>query len=57
MNLMVASHTFTELPGVCSLATEVKAMEPEIEIVEIEEVHNELEPNKAMQSDARTSRR
>jgi putative NIF3 family GTP cyclohydrolase 1 type 2 len=46
LNLMVGSHTFTELPGVRSLANEIKAMKPEIEVVRIEEGHYEILPNK-----------
>jgi dinuclear metal center YbgI/SA1388 family protein len=42
INLIVGSHTFTELPGVESLAKKNKAKFPEIELVRLDEPHNEL---------------
>ena len=49
MNLIVGSHTFTELLGVRSLAEKIQARHPELEIVEVVESHYEALPNKAVQ--------
>jgi dinuclear metal center YbgI/SA1388 family protein len=41
INLIVGSHTFTELPGVEGMVQEVKARCPDIEIVRLQEDHIE----------------
>ena len=41
INLIVGSHTFTELPGVEGLAQAVKARIPDVEIVRLQEEHIE----------------
>lgn len=41
INLIIGSHTFTELPGVEGLAHEVKAQCPDIEIFRLQEDHIE----------------
>lgn len=42
INLLVGSHTFTEIFGVASLAEKIAEMNPDIEIAELEETHFEL---------------
>ena len=49
MNLIVGSHTFTELPGVRSLAEKLQIRHPDVQIAEIPESHYESLPNKAVQ--------
>lgn len=44
MNLLVGSHTFTEIFGVKTLAGKVKERHPEIKIMKLEESHFELNP-------------
>lgn len=44
MNLLVGSHTFTEIFGVETLAGKVKERHPEIEVMKLEESHFELNP-------------
>ncbi|MEZ0481543.1 Nif3-like dinuclear metal center hexameric protein [Planococcus sp. SSTMD024] len=42
INLLVGSHTFTEIFGVASLAKKIAEMHPDVEILELEEAHFEL---------------
>ncbi|MFK8794540.1 Nif3-like dinuclear metal center hexameric protein [Planococcus plakortidis] len=42
INLLVGSHTFTEIFGVASLAKKIVEMNPDVEITELEESHFEL---------------
>jgi putative NIF3 family GTP cyclohydrolase 1 type 2 len=49
MNLMVGSHTFTELPGVRALAIQVQERHPGLQLIEIPEAHYETLPDKAVQ--------
>lgn len=42
MNLIVGSHTFTEIFGVRSLVYRIKEQHPEIEILQLIEEHNEV---------------
>ncbi|MGI2328476.1 Nif3-like dinuclear metal center hexameric protein [Planococcus sp. YIM B11945] len=42
INLLVGSHTFTEIYGVQSLAEKVKELNADLEIIQIEEAHFEL---------------
>ncbi len=48
INLIVGSHTFTELPGVRSLVEKLQARHTGLEIAQIEESHYESLPNKAV---------
>ena len=42
INLLVGSHTFTEIFGVASLAEKIAEIHPDVEITELEESHFEL---------------
>lgn len=42
INLLVGSHTFTEIFGVASLAEKIAEMNPDVEVAELEESHFEL---------------
>lgn len=42
INLLVGSHTFTEIFGVASLAEKISEMNPDVQIVELKESHFEL---------------
>lgn len=46
MNLVICSHTFSELSGVRALATRIADLVPGIEAIKIPESHDELMPNK-----------
>ncbi len=49
MNLIIGSHTFTELPGVRALAEKIQERHPDLQVVEVTESHYETLPNKAVQ--------
>ena len=45
INLLVGSHTFTEIFGVASLAQKLKDLNSSISLIELKETHFELNPN------------
>lgn len=47
MNLIVGSHTFTELPGVRALANLLKDRNPELDLIQLPETHYEALPHTA----------